>query len=187
MSKDDTNVSKFNFTEGWFRDSGIYDLSQYARKKTLSKGFEDMGELVRLGWNQTRVVDLFGMKQLQVNQIINNFDNEISNIQHQFFQKKKSIEEPRDLKIWKLVRLGRAKKGVGELYNMTPENVGVIQNKLDKQVSLVQQQYFQKKKSVEGDNHCVQIMIFTNFMRFFTVLEILFDFGEITISEHFTY
>jgi site-specific DNA-methyltransferase (adenine-specific) len=49
VSENDTNVS-FNFTEGWFRDSGLYELTDEFQLKLINSFIVD-----KFNWNKTKV------------------------------------------------------------------------------------------------------------------------------------
>jgi hypothetical protein len=79
-----STISKLETSEG--KVSDILGKRRHPRDLMVWK-------LVRLGWNQTKAGELFGLKQQSVGKITTNVNDNISGIHQQFYQKKKSVDE----------------------------------------------------------------------------------------------
>jgi len=79
-----STISELQTSEG--KVSDILRKRRYPRDLTIWR-------LVRLGWTHSAAGKLFGLTRQRAEQIASNFDSEKSSIQHQFFQKKKTIKE----------------------------------------------------------------------------------------------
>ena len=66
-----------------------------------------------LGWTQKEIGELFGLGRERVSQIVKNFATEVSNIQNQFHEKRKPVEEIAqfynldDITVWAIVLQGK--------------------------------------------------------------------------------
>ena len=98
------------------------------------------------GWTQTEIGDAFGLKEHTIREIRQKYDTEQIHIMEEVVEK---LRLGRDIKIWKLLMLGRTQEEAGDTFGVSRESAKVIGKKLQTQIITIQHSFYKDKKTIE--------------------------------------